>query len=75
MTRISHERLAAGSAFPLIYEFMKREYPDLPLVLETGEERKEADEITSCDIIRAGLQLKDLLCMKVVMKYAEVMAQ
>jgi len=32
--RISIERLCAGPALPLIYEFMKLKYPNLPRVME-----------------------------------------
>ena len=55
LTRISHERLGAGPAIPLIYEFFKKEHPSLPLILETGDSAKTADEINSHDVILAGL--------------------
>ena len=49
--RISHERIGAGPAVPLIYEFMKEEYPDMPRILETGESAKTPNDINSHDII------------------------
>lgn len=41
LTRVSIERLCAGPAVPLIYEYIKEENKDLPRVLETAE--KTAD--------------------------------
>ena len=55
LTRISHERLGAGPAIPLIYEFMKKENPTLPLTLETGANAKTPDEINSHDVINGAL--------------------
>lgn len=74
ITRISHERLGAGPAIPLIYEFMKKEYPDLPKSLETGDGAKDPNEINSHDVITAAMQKKDPLCLKVVEKFSEIFA-
>ena len=74
ITRISHERLGAGPAIPLIYEFMKKEFPNLPLMLETGASAKNPNEISSHDVINAALQKKDALCAKVVDKFTEIFA-
>ena len=52
---MSHERLGAGPAIPLIYEFMKKEHASLDRVLETGENAKSADEINSHDVIQAAM--------------------
>lgn len=71
ITRTSVERLCAGPAVPLIYEFMKTQYPDLPRVLEKD---KKADDLTSGDIISAGIDGKDELCLKVIHKFAEIFA-
>jgi len=52
--RMSVERLCAGPAVPLIYAFMKKQYPDLEVVLEKETDKgpaKEFDEIESKDII------------------------
>jgi glucokinase len=46
--RISMERVCAGPAVPLIYEFMKKKYPDLPRILEPS---KHPNEIRSYDVI------------------------
>ena len=43
LKRISHERLGAGPAVPLIYEFYKKRHPEMELVLETGENAKTPD--------------------------------
>ena len=71
---MSHERLGAGPAIPLIYEFFKKENPSLQCILETGEGQKTPDEINSHDIITAAMQKKDPLCMKVVEKFTEIFA-
>lgn len=69
--RISIERLCAGPAVPLIYQFMKSEYPDLKSVLE---EEIPFDQLTSSHVIDAGLNKKDPLCVKVIEKFAEIFA-
>lgn len=56
---------------PLIYEFLKNENPNLPRNLELS---KKADELTSGDIIKAGMEGKDELCVKVIKKFAEIFA-
>ena len=71
IARVSVERLCAGPAVPLIYEFLKSQFPDLPRVLEQD---KKADELTSGDIIAAGMVRNDELCMKVIKKFSEIFA-
>lgn len=56
---------------PLIYEFMKTQYPDLPRNLEKD---KKAEDLTSGDIISAGMGSEDELCKKVIHKFAEIFA-
>lgn len=72
--RISHERLGAGPAIPLLYAFMKQEHTGLARVLEEGENAKSMDEISSFDVIQAALDQKDPLCKKVVDKFIEIFA-
>ena len=72
--RMSHERLGAGPAIPLIYEFMKKEYAQLDKILETGENAKQPDEINSHDVITAAIEKKDPLCNKVLDKFSEIFA-
>ena len=72
--RVSVERVCAGPALPLIYEFMKKEYPDLPRVLESGANPINPNDIVGEDIIKAGLDKNDALCMKVVEKFTEIFA-
>ena len=69
--RISMERVCAGPAVPLIYEFMKTKYPDLPRVLEPN---LSVDEIKSYDVIKTAIDTKDELCMKVVEKFSDIYA-
>lgn len=71
---MSHERLGAGPAVPLIYEFMKGEYPDLPRIFEAGETKKSPDEIDAADVIGAANDKKDPLCVKVMEKFGEIFA-
>ncbi len=71
ISRTSIERLCAGPAVPLLYEFMKVQFPDLPRILEKN---KKADDLTSSDIIDAGIVKHDELCMKVIKKFAEILA-
>lgn len=46
--RVSTERLCAGPAIPLIYAFMKQQYPNFGSPLE---KEKKFDDITATDII------------------------
>ena len=63
ITRVSIERLCAGPAVPLIYEYLKLQHPNLKRVLE---EKKSPDELQSGDIIKCGMDTQDELCMLVV---------
>jgi len=69
--RVSIERLCAGPAVPLIYQFFKSENPELKSVLE---EEIPFDQMTSSHIIDAGMNKKDPLCVKVIEKFAEIFA-
>jgi glucokinase len=69
--RISMERVCAGPAVPLIYEFMKKKYPDLPRILEP---EKAPKDIRSYDVIKAAMEQDDELCMKVVYKFSCIYA-
>ena len=73
ITRVSVERLCAGPAVPLIYAFLKQEYPDVESPLS---ESIQFDAMTSGDIIRAGMSKTnpDPLCKMVVAKFAEILA-
>jgi len=61
--RISIERLCAGPALPLIYEFMKTKHPKLPRILEADT---KPDDITGEMINKCAMEKDDPLCMKVV---------
>lgn len=71
--RVSIERLCAGPAVPLIYEFYKKEHPDLKRILEEGDDAKHPDEINSSDIISKALDTDDELLMMVVNKFAQIL--
>ena len=69
------ERLCAGPAVPLLYEFFKQqeEYKQAPRPLE---ESKSPDDITAKEIIMTGTdeEAKDPLCARVVDKFSEILA-
>lgn len=76
LIRVSIERLCAGPAIPLIYEFYKAQdkYKDLPRPLEKD---KHPNDLTSKDIIKQGMAYEtngDELCHKVIQKFAEIFA-
>jgi|TARA_B110000285_G_C15047331_1_gene575039 glucokinase len=71
---MSVERLCAGPAVPLIYQFMKEKHPSLEVVLEKDTKfgkAKKFDDIESKDIISLAINHNDPLCMKVVEKFTE----
>lgn len=75
--RVSVESVCAGPAIPLIYSFMKKQYPDLKTELESGGEDRQPkafEQIVSKDIISFAMESKDPLCMKVVEKFTEILA-
>lgn len=69
--RISIERLCAGPALPLIYEFMKSRHPKLATVIE---KETKADDITGEMINKCAMKLNDPLCMKTVQKLVDIYA-
>ena len=71
---MSVERLCAGPAVPLIYQFMKEKHSNLEVVLEKDSKfgkGKKFDDIESKDIISLAINHNDPLCMKVVEKFTE----
>lgn len=68
--RVSIERMCAGPAVPLIYDFMRTKYPNLERVLE--KEGFSFNDIDSKMIIRQGIEKKDELCLKVIEKFTEL---
>lgn len=77
-TRMSIERVCAGPAVPLIYEFFKEknQVNKADCVLENGDNAKTVDQITSEDIVKAAFDKEnpDKLCRQVVEKFAEILA-
>ena len=71
--RVSIERLCAGPALPLIYEFMAGKYTDLKRTLET-ETGKKFEEVTGEMIVDYGMKKRDPLCLKVIDKFSEILA-
>jgi glucokinase len=69
VNRISIERLCAGPAVPLIYDFMRDKHKDLEKTLEKENDFKD---LTSKMIINSGVKNKDPLCLKVVDKFTEI---
>ena len=73
VSRISIERLCAGPALPLMYEFFAKKYPELEKVLET-QGGHTFDDITAGMIVEMGVKKRDPLCLKVVEKFTEIFA-
>ena len=73
VTRISIERLCAGPAIPLIYDFLAKKSPQLERTLET-QGGKKFDDLTSGMIVEAGVKKRDPLCLLVVRKFIEIFA-
>lgn len=74
-TRMSIERLCAGPAIPLIYEFYKTKYPEQERTLESGADSKRTNDIESKDIVTAAFRENpDFLCRKTIEKFAEILA-
>jgi glucokinase len=71
--RVSIERMCAGPAVPLIYAFLKKEHPEVASPLG---EKIAFDDMTSADIIAAGMAKKDAdpLCEMVIAKFSEIFA-
>ena len=77
-TRMSIERVCAGPAVPMIYEFYKEKnsVAKADCVLENGDNAKTPDQITAEDIVIAAFNKEnpDQLCRQVVEKFAEILA-
>lgn len=70
VNRVSVERLGAGPAVPLIYDFMRTKYPDLERTIEN--DGINFHQMTSHMIVEYALKRKDPLCMKVIEKFTEI---
>jgi len=70
LTRLSTERVTAGPALPLLYEFFQQEAPDLAVVLEAGE----GGHVTPEQVLQAALTDKDPLAIKVVEQFVKNLA-
>jgi len=64
ISRCSVERVCAGPAIPMIYEFLKTQEPDLERVLE--KEGRSSKDISSEEIFSTALSTKDVLTNKVL---------
>lgn len=76
--RVSVERVCAGPAIPMIYEFFKTKHPNLKRVLEEEgghlEKPLQPDEIEAKHVTEAALEHHDELCMHVIRKFVEIFA-
>jgi glucokinase len=70
INRVSIERLCAGPAVPLLYDYMRQKHPDLERVIE--KEGLSFSHIDSHKIVEAAMIKKDPLCLKVIDKFAEI---
>jgi glucokinase len=71
ISRVSVERLTAGPAIPLMYEFFQKEHPELELVWAQDEESKLYE---ASDIVNNALKNKDPLCIKVLDQFIHNLA-
>lgn len=71
LLRVSTERLTAGPALPLMYDFMREEYPDLEVIC-TPEAGK--DRVTPESVIFGSLVTEDPLCRKVINQFFKNLA-
>ena len=71
VNRISIERLCAGPAVPLIYDFYRTKNPELERTLE--KEGVNFNQITSHLIVDLAMKKKDPLCLMVVQKFTEIL--
>lgn len=73
ISRVSIERLCAGPALPLIYDFLAGKYPNLERTLEVIS-GKAFELLTGEMIVEHGIKKRDPLCLKVVEKFTEIFA-
>lgn len=72
VTRVSIERLCAGPALPLIYDFMSKKNPQLERTLET-KKGIHFNKVSSSHVVEAALKEDgDPLCKLAVRKFAEI---
>ena len=71
--RVSIERLCAGPALPLIYDFFAQRDETLKRALET-DLGLGFNDITGEMIVDYGIKKRDPLCMKVIEKFTEILA-
>ena len=71
VSRVSVERLCAGPAIPLIYEFLSKKNPSLERTIES-QDSKSSQELTSGMIVEAAIKKRDPLCLAVVQKFTEI---
>lgn len=67
--RVSVERLTAGPAIPMIYEFFQQEYPDMEVILQPLEETGEVD---GSEVVKNALT--DPLCKKTIDQFISNLA-
>ena len=69
--RVSVERIVAGPAVPLLYDFYRQKNPNLARPLE---DQYEFEALTSYNIINKAVEDGDELCCLVVDKFIEMLA-
>lgn len=70
LTRLSTERVTAGPALPLLYEFFQKELPDLEVTLKAGED----GHVTPESVLTAALQDKDPLALAAINQFIKNLA-
>lgn len=70
ITRLSTERVTAGPALPLLYEFFKQEKPELEVTIKPEEDGHASPE----NVIKAALEDKDPLALEAVNQFVKNLA-
>ncbi|CAI2368948.1 unnamed protein product [Moneuplotes crassus] len=70
LTRLSTERVTAGPALPLLYEFFQQEKPDLEVTITPEEDGHVSPE----NVIKAALEEKDPLALATVNQFVKNLA-
>lgn len=74
--RLSIERVCAGPAVPLLYQFLQKRRPEIKTCFDDGAENaKPFDEIESKDVIMNGIKENpDEICREVVQLFTKIFA-
>lgn len=70
LKRLSTERVCAGPALPLLYEFFQTQYPDLEVVVKPDP---NTGKIEPNGVLENALHERDPLCLKVIEQFVKIL--